>query len=267
MFVSRDSRTYRVPLGAGVLEEMDVYRLRFRNVSRHLAAGIAATMCLGVLLSGTGIRTAAAAVNVQSLMNQAIHDTNTVNTIVHHDQTSIVSGRNRFNVTASGAEDEVRNQEQDSEKVTVTAPGANGNLQTIHYSLDVIFIKGYTYYRSSVQQNQWKQKKGSTFTDPFKGKFVRQRTTISNPQGFAVGPFKLVGTSGGQTQVRAALSAKNTTGTYDLWISGGSKPYVVRTVVKAHSTKGTSFSETLRTDYGPFNKPVTIQPPIIAGST
>jgi hypothetical protein len=240
------------------------------NRWRWRIGAVITALGLAALLPAVSTSAAESAANVQSLVTQAIHNTNTVNTIVHHDQSALVSGRSTLKVTAYGAEDEVQNREQDSETVTVTTPAQSGNLQTIHYTLDIIFIKGYTYYRSSLQKNQWKRQKGSTFTDPFQGKFRRARTTVSPPQGFTVGTYKLVGTSGGQTHVSAVLTAKNTTGTLDLWIASGAKPYVTREVLSAHATQATNGSKgsyNLRTDYGPFNKPVVIQPPIIAGST
>ena len=235
---------------------------------RGLELFAAAALSLATLLSTAVPRPAIAATDVKTLVTQAIHNTNTVNTIVHHDQTTVVSGSSHLQETASGSEDEVRNLEQDSEVVTATAKGSNGKAQTVHYTLDVIFIKGYTYYRSSLQKNQWTRRKGTTLTDPVtNGVFKRARTKVTAPQGFKLGSYSLVGTSAGLTQVRAPLTRAKAAGTWDLWISGGSTPYIMREEIHAHATGGGKGSEYVRTDYGPFNKPVTIAPPITTGGT
>ena len=169
---------------------------------RGLELFAAAALSLATLLSTAVPRPAIAATDVKTLVTQAIHNTNTVNTIVHHDQTTVVSGSSHLQETASGSEDEVRNLEQDSEVVTATAKGSNGKAQTVHYTLDVIFIKGYTYYRSSLQKNQWTRRKGTTLTDPVtNGVFKRARTKVTAPQGFKLGSYSLVGTCAGLTQV------------------------------------------------------------------
>jgi hypothetical protein len=234
---------------------------------RRLGRFAAVAACAGSVIIAAGLGRANAA-DVQALVTQAVHNTDTVNTLVHHDLSTIVSGKTSLKASITGAEDEVANREQDSETVRVTGPGLNGSTQTIHYTLEVIFIKGYTFYRSSQQNNQWKQQKGTTLKDPFTGGFSRGRTTVTPPSGFKVGTYSLVGTSGGQTHVRATLTAKGEAGTFELWISSGATPYVVREAVHVHTTGGsTKGTESFTSKLGPFNKPVTIQPPITAGGT
>jgi hypothetical protein len=79
--------------------------------------------------------------------------------------------------------------------------------------------------------------------------------------------FTRVGTSGGQTHVRATVANANNAGTIDMWISGGSKPYVARLVENYHAVKkGTSGSVRSEITFGPYNSPISIQPPA-QGST
>ena len=78
-------------------------------------------------------------------------------------------------------------------------------------------------------------------------------------------PFTSVGTSGGQTHVHATYSRKTFTGTVDLWITTGSKPYVVREDVTRHFTKPVE-SDRTQVTFGPFNSNVNIQPPAQASA-
>jgi hypothetical protein len=203
-----------------------------------------------------------AASAVQALVAKAERNTNTVRTLVHHDKVTTIASNGSVTVSAHGTEDEVRNREQDYESVHVTRR-ASGKVSKLAYTVDLIFLNGSTYYRLSTAPTTWKMQKGMIFPDPYTGGWKRGRTTVTTPAGLA---FKLVGTSGGQTHVRASLSSKTSAGTIDLWITTGSKPYIVQEDVAVHSTTGTRVSQTSQVKFGPFNSNVDIQPPAQASA-
>lgn len=210
------------------------------------------------------IRLAAAATDLQTLITTAEHNTNTARTLVHRDTTVITNSTLTVNVTSRGSEDEVHNREQDYESVNVTTHGGSSAAKKLHYTVDIIFMKGMTYYRLSSTGNKWKTLKGMTFPDPYTGGWKRGRTTIAFPKTVK---FQQVSTSGGQTHVRAPQSQTGAAGTVDLWISGGSTPYVVREEQAFHTTTGKSASLHSTMSLGPFNTPMVIQAPSTQGST
>jgi hypothetical protein len=229
---------------------------------------VAAAMVLVVTSSVALLspRTVHAASSVQALLAQAEHNTNSVGTLVHKDQTTITSPVAILTATTTGSEDEIRNREHDFESVTLTGRGKNAS-KIQHYTLDVIFINGMTYYRTSLlQNNKWQSRRGSSLEDPYTGIFKRARTTVTFPKSYV---FKLVGTSAGQTQLRAAFtnSKTNVTGTIDLWISGGSKPYIAREVQDYHSIKGAKGTGHVDSRFGPYDGPLVILAPTTQGST
>jgi hypothetical protein len=203
-----------------------------------------------------------AASAIQALVAKAERDTNTVRTLVHHDKVTITAANGSVKVSAHGTEDEVRNREQDYESVHVTRR-ASGKVSKLAYTVDLIFMNGSTYDRVSTAPTTWKTQKGMSFPDPYTGGWKRGRTTVTIPTTLA---FKSVGTSGGQTHVHAAFSNKTSAGTVDLWITTGSKPYIVREDIAFHSTTGTPGSETSQIRFGPFNSNVNIQPPAQASA-
>lgn len=203
-----------------------------------------------------------AASAIQALVAKAERNTNTVRTLVHHDKVTITAANGSVKVSARETEDEVRNREQDYESVHVTRR-ASGKVSKLAYTVDLIFLNGTTYYRLSTAPTTWKTQKGMTFPDPYTGGWKRGRTTVTTPASLA---FQTVGTSGGQTHVRASFSNNTSAGTIDLWITTGSKPYVVREDLALHSTTGTRVSQTSQIKFGPFNSNVDIQPPAQASA-
>lgn len=209
-------------------------------------------------------RTTQAASNAQSLLAQAEQNTNSVSTLVHKDQTKITSAAAVLTATTTGSEDEVRNREHDVESVTLTGRGKNAS-KSQHYTLDIIFINGVTYYRTSLlNNNAWQSRKGTSLKDPYTGVFKRARTTITFPKSYV---FKQVGTSGGESKLQAAYSEKGVAGTITLWISGGSKPYIVREVQDYHSTTALKGSGHVDSRFGPYNGSLVILAPTTQGST
>lgn len=204
-----------------------------------------------------------AASAIQTLIATAERNTNTVRTLIHHDQVTITASGGTVQITAHGTEDEVRNREQDYESVHVVRHATGGKVSKLSYTVDLIFLNGSTYYRTSAAPTQWKTRKGMTFPDPYTGGWKRGRTTVSFPTTVV---FKDAGTSGGQTHAHASFKTATTVGTVDLWMTTGSKPYIVRQDVAFHTTKGTSGSETSRVMFGPFNSDVNIQPPAQASA-
>jgi hypothetical protein len=209
------------------------------------------------------IPTVQAASSLQTLVATAERNTNTVRTLVHHDKFSSTGPGGSVTVSAHGTEDEVRNREQDYESVHVIRRASNGKVSKLNYSVDLIFLNGSTYYRTSAAPTLWKTQKGMKFPDPYTGGWQRGRTTVTIPTTLA---FKSLGTSNGQTHVHASVSIKNTAETVDLWITTGSKPYVVRQDLARHLTKGGTGSDSTQVTFGPFNSPVNIQPPAQASA-
>jgi hypothetical protein len=201
-----------------------------------------------------------AATSIQSLVAQAEHNTNTVRTLVHHDQWTITAPNGSLKVSAHGAEDEVKNREQDYESVHVTSRAASGKVSKLNYAVDLIFMNGLTYYRISSAPTQWKTQKGMKFADPYTHGWQRGRTTVKVPARFV---FKQVGAGGGQTHVRASSTTKTVTESVDLWITTGAKPYVVREDIAYHDKNGTEVSQI---KFGPFNSNLNIQPPAQASA-
>lgn len=232
---------------------------------RRLGRSLIAALLVAAPLALTGWTPRVdAASSVQALVAEAEHNTNTVSTLMHRDENTITTRDLSVTVSARGSEDEVHNREHDYESVTVKGRGPTGKVQSLHYTVDIIFMNGVTYYRTSLLHNQWKTHKGMTFPDPYTGGWKRGRTTVSFPKTTT---FREVGTSGGETHLQASFSQAATAGTVDLWISGGTKPYVVREEESYHATKGTSGSAHVQVMFGPFNTPLVIQSPTTQGST
>jgi hypothetical protein len=164
--------------------------------------------------------------------------------------------------TISGQEDEVRNRERDLESVTVTGKQQNGTSRKLHYTTEIIFYGGQTYYRSSADKNVWHQKPGmSKLCDNFlKNCWQRGRTKVD----LAGSGFHLVGgdSAGGALHYRTTVTKKGYKGTSDVWTSAGPTSYVQRLLQVGVATSGTQ-KETVRVDttYGPFNTTLNIQPP------
>lgn len=196
----------------------------------------------------------------QKILSMAAHNTNTVRTLVHTVQTSTVSTAYSMSASIRGEEDEVANRERDHESVTYILKTSDGQKHTIVHTADVIFISGKTYYRTSTDKNVWHVRPGSSYTDPItRDTFKRARTTIPTPKTLK---WAVVSTSGGGTQLRTAVHRKNLTATEYLFISGGSKPFVIRTVDDATQTAGKQKAHVHSVNtYGSFNKPLKIEAP------
>lgn len=227
-----------------------------KSIRRSAPAVVLALAGMGVFVPPAPSAHAASA--LPALIATAERNTNTVRTLVHHDQMTITAPGGSIRVSSHGTEDEVRNREQDYESVHVTRRAAGGKINTLHYTVDLIFMNGLTYYRTSSAPTQWKSQKGMTFPDPYTRGWKRGRTTVTFPASLV---FKDAGTSGGQTHVHAPFATSTVAGSVDLWITTGSRPYIVRQDLAYHATKGPSGSEVSRIKFGPFNRAVNIQPP------
>jgi hypothetical protein len=235
-------------------------------MGRSVPAAVLAVV--GIAAFVPPLSSAYAASSLQTLVATAEHNTNTVKTLIHHDQTTFSAPAGTVKFTAQGTEDEVRNREQDSESVHVVRRATGGKVTKLNYTIDLIFMNGSTYYRTSQAPTQWKTQKGMTFLDPYTGGWKRGRTTVTIPNNLVTPlAFKDAGSSGGQTHAQASFTTKATAnaqagaGTVDLWITTGAKPYVVQEVFTEHATKGTSGSLRILMKLGPFNTNVNIQPP------
>ena len=235
------------------------------TLTRRGRAGTIAAVLAGIAVTAfiPPAHSTEASSSVQALIATAEHDTNTVKTLVHHDVVTRMGATWSVQVTAHGTEDEARNREQDYESVIVKQTKA-GKTTTMSYTVDLIFLNGSTYYRTSSAPTQWKTQKGMTFPDPYTGGWKRGRTTVALPAGLV---FTVVGTSGGETHVHATNATKTVAGSFDLWITAGATPYVAREDMMYRSLKkGSPGTFHVRISYGPFNSAVNITPPAQASA-
>ena len=231
------------------------HRFRVHLPLRLLGAGAAA-----FALAGWGLP-AARASGTPALLATAIHNTNTVRTLVHRDRLTSVAPGLHVSVDATGYEDEVHNREHDFESALVTVAGKKGAVKKTRYTLELVFINGLTYYKSSQTGNKWQTTKTTQkkpFPDPFLGGWARTRTTVKIPSSLK---FDQVGSSGGLTHFQTIFTKSATQVTLDLYVSGGKTPYVAREDEAIVATKPQKVTTTIRLDYGPFNKPMSIQEP------
>ncbi len=230
-----------------------------RHRLRRMAIG--SFVALMPLALGGWSRPTSTAPDAQALLAQAIHNTNTVRTLVHTDKSTLTTKDGTVAVTARGEEDEVQNRERDYESVTVRALGQNGKIRTLHYTVNIIFMNGQTYYRSSLSHNRWRVRPGTVFPDPFTGGWRRGRTKVSFPSSAKF--VEVGGASSGETHMRTTYNRSSYRVTQDLWISAGTTPYVVREDQTYEATKGSHAKAQTQTSLGPFNQPMNIQPPTI----
>ncbi|MGH2448664.1 MAG: hypothetical protein ACRDFS_08705 [Chloroflexota bacterium] len=229
------------------------------SVEKHWQR-VAIAACVAMCLSSSAISVSLAS-NSQSPLARALHDTNTVRTLQHYDVSTAVSGSVTVHSAIRGAEDEVRNRERDSETVTITGPGPNGKFKKVHYTAEVIFVNGHTYYRTSLDHNTWHKHAGTTFVDRLSGiEFKRARTQLSFASSVH---FKLVGQPKGRARFRATIPKSGATD--DLLISTGRTPYVLGQTVRVPAKKGNKVHGVTRTTYGPFNKSLIILAPSSQG--
>ncbi|MGH2442678.1 MAG: hypothetical protein ACRDFX_05905 [Chloroflexota bacterium] len=225
--------------------------------SGNVAAGalVIATLSVASVIAGGG---GAAPTDASSLLASAVRNTNHVRTLVHHDTIRTTVPRGTISSTITGREDEVANREDDIEHVTVHLPDSKGTLKTLHYTIEVIFLHGKTYARSSLAGNTWKSGKGMTFVDPFTGGFRRGRTKMIMPKG----GVRTIGKSGSTVHVRGTYVQGKSRGPIDVWYTTGSVPYVSRERYAVTRGSGAKHQVTIiDTHMGPFNQAVVIQPP------
>lgn len=227
---------------------------------------IPASARVGAVLCALGIAFAttfpASASSVSSLLASAEHNTNTVRTLQHHDVIQETAGSVSINAVVTGQEDEVRNRERDFETVTAKGKLASGKTKTIHYTLEVIFLNGHTYFRTTLAKNKWQKHAGLTLSDPYSGiTFHRARTTVTFQPALH---FTAVG--GSQTHLQAQVAKSGVRSVYQVWLSNGATPYVTRELTKYASSKKGHPTGSTETTFGPFNKPIVILPPTSQGS-
>lgn len=226
-------------------------------------AGGAAALLIAITVVSAPVQ-ARSTISVSALLARAAHDTNTVRTLIHHDVSTISTSQGTIiKFTAVGEEDETHNRERDSESVTVSALQKHGPAKKVRYTATAIFLSGKTYFRVSVGKappagtGGFQVRQGSTFPDPYTGGFKRGRTTVPSS-----GKFTLVGKTGSEAHIRGPYKVSGAHGTIDLWISGGTTPYVVR---EDQSLTGKSgpLTETIHihSTLGPFNTLIVIEPP------
>ena len=111
------------------------------TISTHILMALRWAAILGValpaVLAGPS-RHVSAASSLQALVSQAEHNTNTVRTLVHQDTDVVHSGNITLKMTARGAEDEVRNREQDYESVRLECHNAARSMLHLAIALDYI---------------------------------------------------------------------------------------------------------------------------------
>ncbi|GAC1319243.1 MAG: hypothetical protein NVS2B16_02640 [Chloroflexota bacterium] len=204
----------------------------------------------------------ASSVNLKLLLAQANKNNNSVRTLVYTTKLDIISRYRTIHTTMRGEEDEIANREQDHESASVLSTAKTGQKRSIKYTIDVVFISGRTYYRSSLAKNNvWQEKPGmSTIQDPIlqSAAWKRGRTRIS-----FLSPSKYTIVSQGPTvHLRAHLTRGTASADDDLYITNGSTPYLVREVLKVTAiVQGQTVTQRTDTRYGPFNQTLNIGVP------
>ena len=201
--------------------------------------------------------------NAQQLLARAIRNTNSVRTLTYTSTVTLSSKYFAFRTVNRGQEDERGNRERDHESATVQTKDKTGRQQTIRYTVDVIFIHGRTYYRSSLlKNNAWQEQAGTTLLDPVLGRlgngWARKRTTVK------IGPVNkyVLISQGAQSHLRASVKKNGSSGVEDIFISNGSTPYVVRDVIQNTIVlQGQTVKQRQQVDYGPFNQALNIDLP------
>lgn len=219
------------------------------------AVAVLLAASISLAFPSRGVRAAA---GFDALLAQAVHNTDTVRTIMQTDRSTITTPKGTIVFSERGEEDEVRNRERDSESVSVTAFRKGRAPRKLHYTASVIFLNGHTYFRSSLNKNHWQLHAGTVFLDPYTGGFRRGRTTVDLPSG-----VKLVemAASEGETHLHGTFSNSKKRGTIDLWISGGTTPYVVRENELYEPAAVPTATFRLHTVFGPFNQQIVIEAP------
>lgn len=202
-----------------------------------------------------------ASVNVKQLLTAATHDNNTVHTLEYTSTVDVTSKYRTIHTVVKGEEDEVANREQDHEQTAVQTVSQKGQKQSVHYTVDIVFINGRTYYRSTLSKsNVWQEKPGmSAVQDPVLGtSWKRGRTLVS----FLTPSRYSVVSQGSQIHLRARLARGAITGTDDIYLTGGATPYLVREVEQLRGTvQGQPVTQRTDTRYGPFNQTLGIGVP------
>jgi hypothetical protein len=201
-----------------------------------------------------------ASASPRALLDQAVNNTNAVDTLVYTTHGTQRSSHLLLHVAIVGQEDEIHNREQDHESLTATGKRSDGTPATINYTVDVIFVGGKTYFRRSIDNGRWRTLKGMDYRDSYAGiEFRRGRTKLGYGTSLK---FVQIDQVGGVTHLRAAIGLLHDQGTDDVYISGGTKPYVVRVdTTRTAIQNGLKVVEQSRTDYGPFNQTLVITPP------
>lgn len=237
--------------------------MRTPSRSRSVAGATAALLLLAFVPSLTGgPRRAEAATGLQ-LLAQAERNTNTVRTLSRYGSQTVTQPNSTITLTLRGTEDEVRNRETDSEAVRYSGKTSTGKPRVVRYTLNIVFMNGKTYFRTSLARNKWQTSRGMSVRDPYTGVgWRRARTTVPTIAALVKGiTYRVVGTSGGLTHFRGSFKKPPIAGTDDLWVSGGARPYVVREIQRYHSTTKLRQNVVSIDNFGSFNAPVLITVP------
>jgi hypothetical protein len=196
------------------------------------------------------------------LLNLAVRDVNTVNSLVYTKTVVEVSKHAHITIFIRGQEDDIHNREQDHETFSANGTQKDGKKATVRYVLDVIFIDNQTYFRRSTDKGKWSKQAGTNYTDSYLGPaFRRGRTQVSYAANLR---FKEIGgqVPPGQSHFQAAINLANEQGTMDVFVSRGTKPYVVSDEVKVSFVQsGERVTEDIRSQYKDFNQTLIIQAP------
>ena len=219
-------------------------------------------VCLGVLvLAPVQLQSSvASAADAQTLLSRAATNVDRVRTLSYVQHNTQSSSTVHLATVMRGQEDEVHNREQDREEVTLNARDAQGHVKHIHYTLDIIFVGGTIYWRSSTKPSVWTHKRAIVFRDSFtQVTWQRRRTTVNVSH---VSHLAILSTGVQGTHIEGQLVKGGQSVKHDFYLSGGSSPYVVKDVVSASQViQGKKVRAVSETDYGPFNKTLVIVAP------
>lgn len=201
------------------------------------------------------------AASASSILTQAVHDTNTVTTLVYGmGESQRYPNGNVISVTVQGQEDEVRNSEHDRETIVLRSKAKGGKLETRAYAVDVIFVGGKTYYEFPLRDKIWHEHAGMVYRDPL-ASFKRSRTKVS----FKGATLKPAGSVlNGDLRFKGSFRGHGETAAMTVLVSTGKKPYIFSVALAGtlRGSKGQSLKFVQQTTYGPFDTPLSITAPV-----
>jgi hypothetical protein len=228
------------------------------TMTRFIRPAIALAMGLSLALAA-GPHSASAKVDAGTLYNHSALDFDQLQYFIERDKDISSSSTRKKTMTILDEYDQVHNREQARADETLSTKDKSGTWRTKHRVLEIVMLNNQTYSRTGPNQS-WQVKKGFGFKDTvWDDTWVR-----AAPQLPPVNPkdVTLAGQGGGQSHLHIHTVIRKHTVTFDVWVTTGSQPVIVRLVDQSTTTTaGKTQQDSLDGRYSDFNKPITITAP------